>query len=261
MSISHNYTNQIVCVKTPHILFLPSMGKIPDFNSADFMPQLSVDTVIVGYENGQLKCLLLRVGEKWMLPGGYIGQQEDVVDATHRILELRTGLKDQHIKFLQVFGAPDRNFESEWENFVDKIEDAQVKIDDLSWFTKRFVTLAYYALVDIAKTKPRVNQMDDEWQWFDMLDLPEMWMDHKDIALTARDRLKEDIRHEQITFRLLPEQFTMPELHQLHQVILEEQIDRSRFQKKMLASGTFERLPQLQKETPGRNPYLYKVIR
>ena len=77
----------------------------------------------------------------------------------------------------------------------------------------------------------------------------------------ARLSLREDIRHEQITFNLLPDTFTMPELHQLHQTILQEPLDRSRFQKKMLATGLFERLPQRQKDSPGRNPYQYRVKR
>jgi hypothetical protein len=51
----------------------------------------------------------------------------------------------------------------------------------------------------------------------------------------------------------------MPELHQLHQTILGEKIDRSRFQKKMLSTGLFERLPKRKKESPGRNPYQYTV--
>ena len=46
---------------------------------------------------------------------------------------------------------------------------------------------------------------------------------------------------------------------QLHQAILEEPLDRSRFQKKMLATGLFERLPKRQKDSPGRNPYQYRV--
>lgn len=258
--MSQKYKRDILCQSATYITFGFKMDKPTVFKSSDFIAQLSVDTVIVGYENGQLKCLLLRLGEKWMLPGGYIGQQEDVVEATHRILESRTGLKDQHIKFLQIFGAPDRNFEHEWENFVDNIEDSKVEIDDLSWFTKRFITLAYYALVDIAKTQPRISTLDDEWQWFDLAELPEMWMDHKKIARAAHERLKSDIKHEVVSYKLLPSRFTMPELHQLHQVILGENIDRSRFQKKMLSSGFFKRLPKLQKEAPGRKPYQYKVV-
>ena len=90
-------------------------------------------------------------------------------------------------------------------------------------------------------------------------DLPPMWMDHKEIVLEARRRLKEDIQEEHLTHMLLPKRFTMPELHQLHQAIMEEKIDRSRFQKKMLATGIYQRLPKLQKETPGRNPFQYTL--
>jgi 8-oxo-dGTP diphosphatase len=127
------------------------------------------------------------------------------------------------------------------------------------WFNNRFVSLAYYSLVNMDKTHPSVRHFDEAFAWFDFDELPEMWMDHKSIVNTARQRLKEDIPHEQMTYNLLPKKFTMPELHQLHQVILEEKIDRSRFQKKMLATGMFERLPKLEKSTPGRNPYQYRV--
>ena len=86
-----------------------------------------------------------------------------------------------------------------------------------------------------------------------------MWMDHKDIVLTARKQLRKDIRQEHTTYNLLPEVFTMPDLYQLHQAILGEKIDRSRFQKTMLATGLFERLPKLEKKSPGRNPYQYRI--
>ena len=104
-----------------------------------------------------------------------------------------------------------------------------------------------------------VTHFDEAFGWFRFDELPEMWMDHASIVRTARNRLKEDIKHEHMTFELLPEEFTMPELHQLHQLILEEKIDRSRFQKKMLSTKLFERLPKKQRDTPGRNPYQYRV--
>ncbi|UZR97391.1 NUDIX hydrolase [Chondrinema litorale] len=108
-------------------------------------------------------------------------------------------------------------------------------------------------------TAPVAGEYHDEIAWFDFADLPEMWMDHKSIAMEARNRLKDDIKREHIVYNLLPKQFTMPDLHQLHQDILEQEVERSRFQKKMLGTGIFERLPKLQKETPGRNPYLYRI--
>ncbi|WP_188245069.1 NrtR DNA-binding winged helix domain-containing protein [Maribacter aquimaris] len=69
--------------------------------------------------------------------------------------------------------------------------------------------------------------------------------------------MKEDIKQEALTYNLLPSTFTMPELHQ---TILEEKIDCSRFQKKMLATDLFDRLPiKAKKDSPGRNPYGYRL--
>lgn len=221
-----------------------------------FLPNLSIDLVIIGYDDNTLKCLLLKIGDKWLLPGGYIGRDESVPDAAVRILQHRTGIAEPHLKFLAVFGDRNRRFTDEWRAFWEKI--GQEWKED-SWLNTRFITLAYYSLVDIGNTFPAVHDFDEDFGWFDFDELPDMWMDHRSIVLEARNRLKEDIKHEEVTYKLLPGQFTMPELHQLHEAILETKLDRSRFQKKMLSTGMFERLPKRQQETPGSNPYQYRV--
>ncbi len=221
-----------------------------------YLPHLSIDLVIIGYQDNRLKCLLLKIGEKWLLPGGYIQTDESVDDAATKILMNRTHLEDPYLKFLSVFGDKDRQFSNEWKEYFEK---AGIPWNEEYWTNKRFITLAFYSLVDINKTHPEVGEYDEAFFWFSFDELPEMWMDHKSIVLEARNRLKQDIKHEQISYNLLSNYFTMPELNQLHQAILEKKLDRSRFQKKMLASGMFERLPKLQKETPGRNPYQYRV--
>ena len=127
------------------------------------------------------------------------------------------------------------------------------------WFNNRFVTLAYFSLVNIESTHPQISDLYEGFAWYNFDELPETWMDHKSILLEARRRLKEDIQQELVVYNLLPQEFTMPELHQLYQSILEKKIDRSRFQKQMLASGRFERLPKLNNESRGRNPYQYRL--
>lgn len=224
--------------------------------AASFLPNLSVDIVIIGYQEGVLKGLLLKIGDRWVLPGGFIQRTESVDEAASRILNERTGLEAPHLKFLSVFGSADRRFTAQWKAFAEK---AGLPWKDDYWVNDRFVTLAYYSLVHIEEIDPQAGAYDEAIAWFPLDALPAMWMDHRAIVLEARGRLKEDIRHEQVTFNLLPDTFTMPELHHLHQAILEEPLDRSRFQKKMLATGLFERLPKRQKESPGRNPYQYRV--
>ena len=232
---------------------LPSFYK---HGAASFLPNLSVDIVIIGYQEGVLKGLLLKIGDRWVLPGGFIQRTESVDEAASRILNERTGLEAPHLKFLSVFGSADRRFTEQWKAFAEK---AGLPWKDDYWVNDRFVTLAYYSLVHIEEIDPQAGAYDEAIAWYPLDALPAMWMDHRAIVLEARGRLKEDIRHEQVTLNLLPDPIPMPELHQLHQAILEEPLDRSRFQKKMLATGLFERLPKRQKESPGRNPYQYRV--
>ncbi len=221
-----------------------------------FLPNLSIDLVIIGYEKKRLKCLLLKIGDRWVLPGGYVRKDESVDEAVQNTLTQRTGLNNAHLTFLSVFGDKDRQFKA---IFKDYFEKNGMEWKDDYWFNNRFVTLSYFSLVNIAHTHPSISHFDEAFGWFDFEDLPDMWMDHKEIVMAARERLIADINKEQVSHFLLDEEFTMPELHQLHQVILNQDIDRSRFQKKMLASGHYERLPKVQKSTPGSNPYQYRV--
>ncbi len=232
------------------------LEKILEYGKQNFLPNLSLDLVIIGYEDGKLKCLLLNVADVWVLPGGYIKIDESVDTAVHRVLRERTALEKPHFKFLSVFGDKNRNFSEEFQTYF---EQQGLPWNEDHWIAQRFVTLAYYSLVDMAQLHPEPGEFDDAVAWFDFDQLPHIGLDHDSIISKARNRLKEDITKEQLTYNLLPPEFTMPQLHQLHETILSERVDRSRFQKKMLATGQFERLPKLKKETPGSNPYQYRL--
>lgn len=221
-----------------------------------YLPGLSVDVVIVGYEQQKLKCLLLQIGDKWLLPGGFVSKSESVEKAAHRVMKERTGLQEPHLQFLSVFGDEKRGFGKEWKAHLQKIG---IPWQDNYWINNRFVSLAYYSLVNMKSMHPQIGVFDEAFGWFSFDDLPPLWMDHEQILMRARTQLKRDVVSDPKTYNLLPEAFTMPELHQLHQTILEREIDRSRFQKKMLSLELFERLDELQKESPGRNPYLYRL--
>jgi len=222
-----------------------------------YLPNLSIDLIIIGYKRDKLMCLLLKVDKKWMLPGGYIGIKESVNNAVIRILKERTSLEKPHFKFLSVFGNENREFKTVFKELITK---SNHKWNDDFWINKRFVTLTYYSLVHMDQITSVAGIMDEDIAWFDFEELPEIWMDHESILLKARNHLREDLKHEQLTYNLLPKTFTMPELHHLHQTILGTSLDRSRFQKKMLATGLFERLPKkTKKDTPGRIPYVYQI--
>ena len=221
-----------------------------------FLPNLSIDIVVMGYD-GQLKCLLMKNNNRWNIPGGYIGKSESINEASNRILNNLTGLQVDNLKLLSLFGDANRNF---GDQFRVLAEENGIKWDPNCWLNSRFVSIIKYVLVNIEEVIVKGNDFYDEINWIAIDDLVDMNLDHQEIINTTLSQLRIEISDGRTCHEMLPNQFTMPDLHQLHQVILQKKIDRSRFQKKMIANGKFLRLPKTKTDSPGRNPFLYTPI-
>ncbi len=226
-----------------------------DRGAALFLPHLSVDQVIFSYTDQTLKILLLQVAEdQWMLPGGYVHKEEAVDAAAQRNLEERVGLRQGYLKQFHVFGRPDRSFANEIETLFRQLG---IPWNPTLWINQRFISVGYYALVDINRARPVPNLFATACDWFDVLELPQLLLDHRQIAETALQQFRNDLETYPMGFHLLPETFTMPELHKVFEAVLGRQMDRSRFQKKMLGFGVFERLEK-KRGLAHRSPYLYR---
>ena len=221
-----------------------------------FLPNLSIDIVVMGYD-GQLKCLLMKNNNRWNIPGGYIGKSESINEASNRILNDLTGLQVDNLKLLSVFGDANRNF---GDQFRVLAEENGVNWDPNSWLNSRFVSIIKYVLVNIEEVIVKGNDFYDEIMWIAIDNLVDMNLDHQEIINTTLSQLRIEINDGRTCHEMLPNRFTMPDLHQLHQVILQKKIDRSRFQKKMIGNGKFLRLPKTKTDSPGRNPFLYTTI-
>ncbi len=220
-----------------------------------FLPNLSIDIAVIGFQDNELKILLLEFDNKWMLPGGYIFQDESIDDASKRILFERTGLRHYFMKIFQVFGSTYRSFPEEIREILGKIG---IPWSDNHWMGDRFVSTAFYALVDISQANPDGGIFSQNTRWCNLKELPDMWFDHREIATEAFQKLKEDVTVNHHAYNMLPEKFTMPQLHRLQEQILDKKLDRSRFQKKMLSLDLFERLPEPKEGVPHRRPFLYR---
>jgi len=221
-----------------------------------FLPNLSIDVVVIGYD-GQLKFLLMKNNNSWNIPGGYIGRSESVKDASSRILKELTGLYVDNLKLLSVFGDAHRNFGDQFKLLA---EQNGVKWNPNNWLNSRFVSLVHYVMLNIEDVIIKGNDFYDEICWVSIENLVDMNLDHHEIISSTLSQLRTDINEGKTCHELLSNPFTMPQLHQLHQVILQREIDRSRFQKRMIKGGKFRRLPQSKTPSRGRNPYLYTPI-
>ena len=120
---------------------------------------------------------------------------------------------------------------------------------------ERVITVAYYALVKIQQ----VRGGDDAARvdWFALDEVPPLAFDHDMILREALKRLRERIHFEPVGFELLPEKFTMKQLQNLYEAILDVRFDRRNFTKKMLHFNILTQLDETTRPTPKREAVLY----
>lgn len=221
-----------------------------------FQPSLSLDCVIFGFHENELKVLLVKAKatDHWSLPGGFVFKEEDLEDAAIRVLKERTGLNDIFLQQFHVFGSAKR---SDWNIHRINFKKDGIEIGPDHWLLKRFITVGYYALVEFAHVKPTPDSSSDACAWWDLNEIEELFMDHKKILDRALDTLRLQLNHLPIGYNLLPQKFTMPELQKLYETILNKSLDRRNFQRRMTGFGILKKLKETRKGGAHRAPFLY----
>ena len=96
-------------------------------------------------------------------------------------------------------------------------------------------------------------------QWFNIKALPALAFDHKEILQTAIGRVRSKIRYQPIGFELLDRKFPFSDLEKLYIALLDREIDRRNFSKKMLALGILDETNEVAKsEGKGRPSKMYQ---
>ena len=202
-------------------------------------PALTTDCVVFGLDEEDLKVLLIQrdlppfEGE-WALPGGFVRVGESVDDSARRELQEETGLKKVFLEQLYTFGAPDRDPR------------------------EHVVTVAYYALVNLIDHPPKADTDARNAAWFSLDDIPNLAFDHHTILDAALDRLRGKLRYQPIGFKLLPEKFTISELQWLYERVLEQELDKRNFRKKLNKLGILQETDEIQQDVAHRAARLYR---
>jgi 8-oxo-dGTP diphosphatase len=202
-------------------------------------PALAVDCVVFGLDEDQLRVLLIQRGTppfegQWALPGGFVRVEESVHDAARRELAEETGLYDVYLEQLYTFG--------------------EVRRDP----RERVVTVAYYALVNLADHKVRAATDARDAAWFAVHDGPTLAFDHRTILAAALERLRGKVRYQPIGFELLPEKFTLSQLQHLYELVLERELDKRNFRKRVLAMDLLVETDETERDVAHRAARLYR---
>jgi len=203
-------------------------------------PALTVDCVVFGLdEQNLLKVMLIKRNltpfrDEWALPGGFVRIGESLESAAMRELHEETGIEKVFLEQLYTFGDLNRDPRD------------------------RVVTVAYYALVNLAEQKIHAQTDASAAAWFPISDLPPLAFDHDRILATAIARLKGKVRYEPIGFELLPKKFTLSQLQKLYETVLNTKLDKRNFRKKILSMDLLIDLNEMQKDVAHRAAKLYR---
>ncbi|MEN6627861.1 MAG: NUDIX domain-containing protein [Candidatus Sumerlaeia bacterium] len=202
-------------------------------------PALTVDCVVFGLDDEDLKIMLIRRGlepfkGRWALPGGFVRVDETIDDAARRELVEETGLEKVFMEQLYTFGDVGRDPR------------------------ERVVSVAYYALVRLSDYKVQAASDASDAAWFPVSDAPTLAFDHAKILAVALERLKNKVRWQPVGFELLPPKFTLTQIQKMYETILERPLDKRNFRKKILGMNLLIELNEVQKDVAHRAARLYR---
>ncbi|WP_315093052.1 MULTISPECIES: NUDIX hydrolase [Chryseobacterium] len=214
-----------------------------------FLPHISVDPVVFGFDQNELKVLLVRMKyrKQWLLPGGYVRRDEDLDEAVVRVLEDRAGVTDVFLQEFGVFGRKNRS-QLYFEEF-----------DETLFQKQRFISVGYYALYNSSEINPVADDVSEACEWVYLRQLSEIdfAMDHREIIEKALLTLREKISSKPIGYNLMPEKFTLPELQKLYEAILGKPLNRGNFYRKIKNLNVLKKLDEQKYVGAHRSPDLY----
>jgi 8-oxo-dGTP diphosphatase len=197
---------------------------------------ISVDCVILGFEEDELKVLLIKSDldefrDQWSLLGDLVRPDENLDNASYRILKERTGLEDVYLEQVHTFGDVNRHPAG------------------------RVITTAYYSLVNIRDHDLKLQH--NQLHWHAVNDINSLAFDHMQILTTCIRQLQDKINDQPIVFNLLPRKFSLRELQGVYESILGQKLDRRNFRKKFFHMDWLLDVNELEQDVPHRPGKLY----
>ena len=216
---------------------------------------LSIDCVVLGFDEDQkLKVLLIKkfINEKndfqFALPGDLVGINEDLLSGGKRILKSLTSLEDIYLKQFYTFGDPDRTKHKKDQSWLKMYRKKP---------EERVVTIGYIALVKMEDYVPHASSFAIDVEWIELDKVSsELAFDHNIILNYAIEYLREQLDH-QIVTNLLPLKFTLYQLQNLYEILLDQKLDKRNFRKNVSKNSLIIKTDEKQKGVAHKPADLY----
>lgn len=255
------------------------------YNPGDYKrPSVTADIMVIGMDKyfSNLKLLLIKRGDhpfmnQWALPGGFINDNETAYQAAARELEEETGLKNVYLDQIYTFTKPGRDprtwvMSIAYMALVQNLDNVKGMDDaaDAAWFDLIFNddSLILYNLeknVEIRynlKSKTFKNGILSYQNYVPTHEtgFEELAFDHVEIILESLLKLRNEFLYSNKAFCLVSDEFTLPELQKVYEVVLGQKLYKKSFRdivkNKVLETG-YERKSQIK---GGRTSKIYKYL-
>lgn len=176
--------------------------------------RVAVDIVIFTIQSGELCVLLVKRGippfaDQFAIPGGFVLENESLDEAALRELREETGVTDVYLEQLYSFGEPNRDPRG------------------------RVISVAYFALIAADRCPIIAGSDAAEARWFPTRRLPPLAFDHGKILAYSVERLRNKLEYTTVGFQLLPSRFSLSELQEVYETILDKKLDKRNFRRKV----------------------------
>lgn len=197
---------------------------------------LTVDCVIFGFNQNSLQVLLIKSDlkeyqDKLSLLGDKVHANEDLDSAALRVLKQRTGMSDVYLEQVHTFSKPDRHPGG------------------------RVVTTVYASLLNTKHHSLLLH--DNELKWHTVNQVNDMAFDHQQILEVCIKWLQKRIQEQPLAFNLLPVKFSLRQLQNVYEAILNVKLDRRNFRKKFASMGFLNDTDEMETEVTHRPGKLY----
>ncbi len=181
---------------------------------------------------------------RWCLPGGFVNYDETSKLASSRILKKETGFENVYMQQLKVNDTIDRDprgrvVSVSYMALIDRTLLKGEMSENASWFDIEILENGETYQVSLTNGEEIVNfvverkaiDLKSEEYSYEIVNKSDLAFDHDELIIEGIMALRNKVNNTDIVFNLMPQEFTIGELKQVYELLLNKELVNSAFRR------------------------------